>query len=237
MCLSSLFGGGGNNWFQQAVQLQAAASAQQAQQEAANRQAMIEKNATTNQATINKDFGQFDDNWYNQYRNAYTNYYAPQVSKQYNDAVDQEKAILAGRGVLESSVGAKALADLGGRQADSLQSIQANADNAVNTQKQNVNAAQNKLSQLAQAGTDPSVVAAQSAAQAGTLSQPQQFASLGSVFSDLVTPFANYTKAAVNSPTAGFASLFPSNSPAFGVSIPQGGGAQQGGGGSSYVVN
>lgn len=236
MCFSGLFGGGGPNQFQQMLQLQALQSAAQAQQEAANRQATIEKNATTNQARINSDFGQFNDNWYNQYRNAYTNYYTPQVQKQYQDAVDQEKAILAGRGILESSVGAKALADLGGRQSDALQGIQSNADNAVNAQKQNVNAAQNKLSQLAASGTDPSVVAAQSAAQAGTLSQPQQFQSLGSVFSDLVTPFANYTKAAVNSPTAGFASLFPSNSPAFGVSLPQGGQPQQGGG-SSYVVN
>ena len=229
------FGGKGPDPYQQAIQYQALLSQQQAAAEAAKRQATIEANTKADQATINQNFGQFNDDWYNKYRDAYTGYYSPQVQKQYTDAVDQEKAILFGRGTLESSVGAKALADLAGRQSDALQGVQSNADNAVNSQRQNVSAAQNKLTALAQSGADPATVSAQSAAQAGTLSQPQQFASLGSVFSDLVTPFANYTKAAVNSPTAGYASLFPQNSPAFGVSLSSG--QPQQGGGSSYVVS
>jgi hypothetical protein len=154
-------------------------------------------------STINKDFAQFNPDYYTGYRNAYTGYYTPQVADQYAQAQDQLTAALAGNGTLESSAGAQALANLAKRNTDQVATIQQQADAAVTAQQQAVSAQKTTLYNQANAGVDPTQVAGNATAQTTALAAPQSYTPIGNVFSDLVTPFSNYTKSAANAPVSG----------------------------------
>ena len=185
---------------QQAQQLQqeqqaAADATAKADQLAANAKAQTE----SGQAVVNQNFAQFSPDYYSNYRNAYTGYYTPQVADQYKQAQDQLTASLAGNGTLESTAGAQALANLAKRNTDQVAQIQSQADAAVTAQQQRIAAAQSSLYNSAAAGTDPTQLATNAQAQTTALAAPQSYTPISSVFSDLVTPFSNYTKSAANS--------------------------------------
>lgn len=157
------------------------------------------------QGTVDKAFGQFDDPYFQGYKNAYTGYYTPQVNDQYKQAQDQLTAALAGNGTLESSVGAQALANLAKRNTDQVAQIQSDASAATTAQRQSVDSQKTSLYNQANAAVDPTQIASSANAQTTALAAPPAYTPLSNVFSDLVTPFANYTKSAANSPIGGVA--------------------------------
>mgnify|MGYP001004377967 FL=1 len=102
--------GGKDNSRQQAAQAQA----EQAAAEAA-RQSRIREG----QANIDTAFGQFDDNYFGNFQKSFTDFYNPQIADQYARAKDKLIAALAGRGTLESTVGAAKFGDLEKTKLDS----------------------------------------------------------------------------------------------------------------------
>lgn len=186
------------------------AALKQQQKDSAAATAKADAAAAATAATIKQDqgivdnaFTQFNPDYYQNYRNAYTGYYTPQVNDQYAQANDQLTAALAGNGTLESTVGANALGNLAKRNTDQVAAIQGQADAAVTQQQQNVSGQKTALYNEAQAAMDPTQIAGSAVANTTALAAPQTYTPLSNVFADLVTPFSNYTKSAANAPIQG----------------------------------
>jgi hypothetical protein len=186
------------------------AALQQQQATSAAATAKADAAAAQTAATIKQDqgivdtaFQQFDPGYYQNYRDAYTGYYLPQVQDQYGQAADQLTAALAGNGTLESTVGANALANLAKRNTDQVAAIENQADAAVTQQQSNVSGQKTALYNEANAAMDPTQIAGSAEANTTALAAPQAYTPLSNVFADLVTPFSNYTKSAANAPVQG----------------------------------
>lgn len=202
MCLKMLSPhAAGDAQSEQLAQQQAIAAQAQAKADAlaAQTQATIK----TDQGTIDTDFAQFDPSYYANYTKAYTNNYLPQLQDQYAQSQDQLTAALAGNGTLESSVGAQALADLSKRNTDQTAQIADQANAATTALQQNVSGQKTALYNQANAAVDPTQIASTAQANTTALAAPQAYTPLSNVFSDLVTPFANYTHSAANAPVSG----------------------------------
>lgn len=191
------FGGGGDGG--------AAAAREDAKRQEEERQARIREG----QAAIDRNFTQYDDTYYGNYRNAYASYYTPQVEEQYKDAIDKLTATLAGRGILESSVGADAFADLQKQYNDQQALIANKSADTANELKAKVEQAKSDLYGLNTSMADPAGIAARAASEAKALAAPSAFSPLGTIFSSVLTPATAYAQAYSNSagriPTAGVA--------------------------------
>lgn len=206
---------------QQQQVLIANAQATQAQQDEADRQARIQ----AGQGAIDSAFGQFNDDYFTKFKNAYGDYYNPQVDKQYERAQDKLKAQLAGQGILESGVGNQAFADLAGTYSDSRAGISKQADAAVNGLRGNINNAKTALYTADAAAGDPGQIAAQATATSTALAQPQAYSPLADLFAGALNSYGAYRQAnAVNGNTAGGGAFTPDYLKATGGSGGYGGG-------------
>lgn len=184
--LSSLFGKSKNNAAQQAAD---AASWQRKLE--GDRQHYIREG----QKNIDQAFSLFDPAYYDKYRQSYVDVYNPQIDSQYQRALDKLTATLAGRGTLESSVGAQALADLSQKRSDSEADIANQAVDASNQLKSKVESARSSLYTLNTGAADPQLASARAAGEAATLTAPQARSPLGQVFSDVLSSFGTYNRA------------------------------------------
>lgn len=149
---------------------------------------------------IDKAFSNFDDDYYSGYQNDYTGYYFPQLDRQYGDVVDKLTATLAGRGILESSVGATKFANLARDHAEARTNIQNEAIDASNKLRGQVENAKSNLYSLNEASADPQAVNAQAIGQATALVAPPTYSPLGQVFANVFDSFGNYMNARQNRP-------------------------------------
>ena len=172
MCFSSLFGGS----------QPADNSGEIARQQEAARQARI----NAGRASIDETFSGFNDDYYNQYRDAYTANYEPQLEDQYRRAYERATLGLAGSGNLNSSAGAGVLADLTRELARQRTQVANNAQSAVNDLRGRVEQSRQSLYDQNRASADPSATATLAGAQAESLRAPQTFSPLGNVFADLL---------------------------------------------------
>lgn len=172
MCLSGLFGGS---------QPQDNSAAIARQQEEA-RQARINAGRTS----IDETFGGFNDDYYNQYRDAYTANYEPQLTDQYRRAYERATLGLAGSGNLNSSAGAGVLGDLARELARQRTQMANNAQGAANDLRGRVESTRGQLYDQNRASADPSATATLATTQAESLRAPQVFSPLANVFADLI---------------------------------------------------
>lgn len=210
MCLGKIFGTdkvadaqNQQNALMEQMLIQQQQASQQATQQADAAAAQAQQNIAQDQNTINGAFAQFDPNYFQNYVNDYTNYYTPQLQQQYGLAKDQLTAALSGNGTLESTVGANALAQLAQRDADQAAQISQQGAAAGTALEGNVAQQKANLFNQANASVDPSQIAANAQAATTALAAPPTYQPLGNVFSDLVTPFSNYTKSAASTPSGG----------------------------------
>jgi hypothetical protein len=180
MCFS---GGGGDG----------GAAAQQAKLDAQEekRQADIK----TGQGNIDTAFSQFDPAYYDKFKTDYTGYYTPQIADQYATAKDKLAATLAGRGTLDSTVGARKFAQLDKTRADSEADIGNQSADAANTLKKSVEDTKTNLYQVNQSAADPAGISAQAIGQASAVAAPKALSPLGQVFASVLQPLATYNKA------------------------------------------
>lgn len=195
MC--DLFGSSGPSAQDIALQQQQQTQAQEDQRQAA---------IATGKSSIDSAFSQFTPDYYNNYTNTYTAAQDAPLADQYGIAKDQLTAALAGRDTLESSGGANALSQLDKTNEDAQAQIGANATDATNALKSNVNNEENSLYAENENAADPLAAASQAQATAGTLVAPQSVPTMSGVFSSALAPFA--TAAKTNS-----ASMFPQSLP------------------------
>lgn len=168
---------------------------------------------------IDKAFGKFDDGYYDGYKSDYTGFYNPQLDRQYDQALDKMKAVLAGRGTLESSVGANQFGELARENAEARTNIANEAQDAANKLRGTVENSKSSLYSLNEASANPQAVNAQAIGQATALVAPPQYSPLGNVFASLFNGIGNYYDARRNRPSQSYVSPYPS------------------GGGSSQVIS
>lgn len=157
---------------------------------------------------IDKAFNQFDDNYYKDYQKDYTDFYFPELDRQYGEVVDKTVAALAGRGMLESTVGGGKLGDLQREQGMARTNITNEGVDASNKLKGQVQNAKSSLYSLNEASANPQAVNAQAVGQATALVAPPSYSPLGQVFASALNSLANYQGARNNAPGRSYASPY-----------------------------
>ena len=175
-------------------------------------------NIAAGREKIDTAFSNFNDNYFNDYKNSYLDYYNPQIDKQFNDTNRTLTYRLADRGLLESSVGAESLGDLFKQYGDQKAEATNAAADAANKLKAQVEDTKTNLYSLNESASDPATVASAATGQASAIAQPQIYSQLGSLFADTLTPWNSYTSAKNNSAaTAGGYSYYRPASSSYAV--------------------
>lgn len=174
----------------QAAQEQAQQQAALTQQQEDARQAAI----ATGKSNIDSAFSQFTPDYYSNYTKAYTASQDAPLADQYGLAKDQLTAALAGRDTLESTGGANALSQLDKTNEDAQAQIGAQATDATNQLKSNVNNAETGLYTQNENAADPLAAASTAQATAGTIVAPQSVPTMSGVFNSALAPFATAAK-------------------------------------------
>lgn len=147
------------------------------------------------QQRIDDAFGQFDPSYYENYRKSYTDFYNPQIADQYSRAADKLTATLAGRGTLESTVGAAKFGDLVKTRSEAETDIANRAFDSTNDLKQKVDSAKTGLYTLNTGSTDPTLAATLASGAASSFAAPPSLSPLGQVFSSVAQSLGAYNRA------------------------------------------
>jgi hypothetical protein len=185
MCFGGSSGDGG-----------AAATQAKLDKQEAEKQARIKQG----QASIDDIFAQFSPDFFNQYQNDYADAQRGDLDYQYGKAKDKLTATLAGRGTLESTVGASKLADLERQNTQTLGEIGNTSVNAANDFRNKVEGQKSDLYTLNQSTADPDTIAARATGEATALVPPKPTSTLGDIFGSVLGSLGNATKGAVYSP-------------------------------------
>lgn len=159
-------------------------AAERAKAEEAARQAKIKEG----QGLIDKAFAQYNDDYYNNYKGKYLDYYNADLDKQYSTAVDELTAQLAGRGMLESTSGAAQIAKLAETLSTQKSLIANQAGDEANNLRAKMESGKSDLYALNQSSADPAAINARALASAGSFVAPASFNPLASVFADVLSP-------------------------------------------------
>src|SRR5262245_9927762 len=100
------------------AQKQLAAQAQQQADEIRRREEERQSNVRLGKSNIDTAFGQFDPEFFQNFQDSFTGAFNPQIREQYGLALDKLKAVLAGRGTAQSSMGADAFGGLQRKRSD-----------------------------------------------------------------------------------------------------------------------
>jgi len=136
---------------------------------------------------IDNQFAQFDDDYYDNIRLGYTDFYQPQLTDQFNDARRKAILSLAGVGNLNSSAGARRLGDLQEMYEKNRAMIGDRGIGAANRARGDIEMAKSDLYAQNRAAADPSAAASSAVARAGTLMAPPVYDALGPVFASFIS--------------------------------------------------
>lgn len=186
-------------------------SAAIARQEAREREGKIREG----QGRIDSAFGIFDPSYYDQFRQSYTDYYNPQVDKQFGDAKQKLTYNLARSGTLDATAGQKQFGDLIDSYATQREQVASKANEATNALRGQVESNKSDLYAQNTASADPSLAAIRAAGRAGSLQSPMSYSPLGDLFSGLVNSGASYLAGREKGIPSGYRNLL---SPGGGVS-------------------
>lgn len=157
-------------------------SAELARQQEEKRQA----NIMTGRGKIDEAFGGFNDPFYSGIEKAYTDFYNPQLDRQYQDATEKVKLKLASAGILNSGAGAEALGDLTEQYATQRGQVASGALDRRNQVRGDVERAREDLFALNQSAADPDAIGVQAQSRAGALQAPRGYDPIGNAFADFI---------------------------------------------------
>jgi hypothetical protein len=150
--------------------------------EEAARQARIRQGT----AQIDSTFGQFDDNFYNQRRDAALSYFNPQFDQQYEDAKKALAFSLDSSGLTNSSVRAAKEGELQRAYDINRRDVADKALSYSNQARTNVEQARGDLVRTLNASGDADAAANSAINRAQMLSAPDTYSPLGQLFSTFV---------------------------------------------------
>jgi hypothetical protein len=204
MCL----GGGSNKQSKQAAAASAESNkiAQQNQQKMEADEAQRQADIAAGKVNIDNAFSSFNDGYYGKYSQDYMNYYTPQLEEQYKDASAKMTAALAGKGLLESTVGIDELADLSEMNELEKTNIASASQDAATAARSNVEKAKTSLYALNESSADPAAANSRAIGEATSLAAPQSYSPIGQVFAAALDPWINYISSKQQSAGPGYSS-------------------------------
>jgi hypothetical protein len=180
-----------------------------AQQDAEDKR---QTNIKTGQGAIDQAFSGYDDPYFSKFKQNYIDANTGDVDNQYAVAKDKLTAALADRGVLNSTIAGNGFGQLDKTRNDAFGAIANNAGDAENQFRNSVEKTKSDLYGLNTSAADPNAISARATGEAASLVAPPTTSSLGDIFSGVLSPLVNYTKAAIYSPTSrGGLSLAPTS--------------------------
>lgn len=132
---------------------------------------------------INKVFGQFDDGFYDNRRQAALDYYMPQADQQYADAEKQLTFALARSGGAQSSAAAQQHADLEKRMTAARQGIMDQADTSTQNMRNQVESARSDIVGMLNQTGNASTAMDNARSRVAALSTPESYSPLADLFS------------------------------------------------------
>ena len=171
-------------------------SAAIARKQEEERQARIRQGVSS----IDSEFSNYNDDFYNKYQNDYLGYYTPQLEEQYGDARKRLTLNLAKTGNLNSQHGIDQSAKLKDYYGTQSSSVTNKALDAANALRGDVDSRKSQLYADARSSADPANAAAAARSVAQSLTPGQPSSPLANVFSDF---FNNMGMAGAVSNTTG----------------------------------
>lgn len=150
--------------------------------------------------TINQTFEKFDKPYYEGITKASNDYYLPQVDQQYNEARNKLVLALGGRGILNSSEGAKQIGKISEDYNRKRTAYSDQGVNLANDYRGKVEQNRGELLNQLSASADPAAAAASASARADMLTAPPSFSPIGDLFSNL----ARYGATGIMAERAGY---------------------------------
>lgn len=146
----------------------------------------------TGTGEIDSTFAQFDDSFFDGFKNNIMGYYQPQLDDQFGDANESLTFSHARRGTLNSSDAAKGRADLDSAYTDALAGVLSEANGQVDGLRNQVTGEKNSLVSMLNATGDSQRAASEATARSSNLfaSQPK-YNPLGDVFAGLTQGWAS----------------------------------------------
>jgi hypothetical protein len=144
-----------------------------------------QQNITQGQQEISSAFGQFDDNFFNQRAQSFTDFAMPQLDRQYQDQMRQLTASLARSGNLNSSLRGNLMGQLQREYDTGKLSLADQARGFADQARSGVSAAQARLMESNAQLADPGMIRNSAMAEAQGLQANPQFAQLGQLLSNL----------------------------------------------------
>ena len=172
-----------------------------------------EKRIADGKQKIDQAFSVFDPAYYDKFQQDYLGYYNPQVDKQFTDARKGLRYNLVRAGIDDGTPGQKAFGDLTKSYADRRTDLAANAIDATNKVRGQVEQNKNTLYAQNTASADPSLSSIQALSAAGSLQSPPAYSPLGDLFSGLVNSGASYIYGKNRALPAGYGAAFSSGAP------------------------
>ena len=154
-----------------------------------------QRDVTVGRRSIDTAFERFDDDYFGAFKTDRQAFYTPQLDDQFSDARGKLIAALHGRGILESTVGAREIADLGQTRNETATNIANETQDEANRLRQTVQNSKTNLYGLNAASADPQAINAQAQGQATAIVAPKAFSPLGQIFSSALQPFVNFNNA------------------------------------------
>jgi hypothetical protein len=139
--------------------------------------------------SIDQAFAGFDDGYFDDYRRTVVDYGMPQVQDQYNDSFGKLVAALAGRGMLESTVGANQTSRLNRAFDTEKARVADDATTMAQELRGRVQAQKGDLLALNTATADPTAISAQARGAATSLAAPPPTSRFERLFADVVEPY------------------------------------------------
>lgn len=175
---------------QRAIDEQKAASAAEAE-----RQRKLEEERqgriTEGRTAIDKNFSQFDDNFYNNRSQAYVDYATPELDTQYKDSMRKLVAALARSGNMQSSIRAEKMSALDEDYAKRKLDIQNTGKDYANQARSAVDQSRANLITQNLNLADPNAISANALANANSLAQMPVFSPLGTMLADVTSGLAS----------------------------------------------
>jgi hypothetical protein len=156
--------------------------------EIARKQAMArESRVGEGRQSIDQAFTQFDDPYFANQQQQFSDFYMPQVEDQFKAARRGLTLDLARSGNLNSGAGARQLAGLEGKYRDTRTQYADQAMDYSNQRRSDVENERNKLYQYNMSAADPSAVGSAVQAGVGSLGVQPSFSPLGALFQDFAS--------------------------------------------------
>ena len=186
---------GGGPKYDNTLEQQMLAEAEEARKREEERQARIKTGLTSIDAT----FAPFNDAYYGDRKTAFLDFYRPQLDDQFSDAKDQLTFGLARNGILNSTMAGDQSAKLSKDYATNWASIVSKADADVNNLKSNVANEKSALVQQLNATADADRVTNDALSRTQQMFQQRpDYNPLGDIFAGVGDAFGNYSNAVTN---------------------------------------